>query len=105
MKTVTVKLAERGARLRLQNEVCRIIIDKASPTFIFVTKPGIFEHEGVDSVYVPNEKIIVPLTDITRIEVETTRFTPDIKTFMEVAWDNDSPVDGTQSPEGDKDER
>ena len=86
MKTVTVKLAARGARLHLQNEECRIIINKSSPTFVFTTKPGIFQHEGVDSVYIPNEKIIVPLTDISRIEVPTTRFTPDIKTFMEIAW-------------------
>jgi len=86
MKFTIVKLAPRGARLHLQNEECCIIIDKASPTFVFTTKPGIFEHDGVDSVYIPKERIIIPLTDITRIEIPSTRFTPDIKTFIEIAW-------------------
>ena len=83
-----VKLAPRSARLHLQNEECRIIIKKAHPTNIFITAPGIFEYEGVDSVSVPSEHIIVPITDITEIEIPSTRFTPDIKCFMEIAWDN-----------------
>lgn len=96
--THTVKLAERAARRMLQNESCRVIIDKASSTFVFVTEPGIFEHDGELSVSIPEERIIVPITDITKIELPVSRFTPDKMCFMEIAW-SDSPASGTQSPE------
>ena len=87
MEFTEVKLAARGARLHLQNEDCRIIIEKASPSFVFTTRAGIFKNEdGVECVFVPDERINVPLTDISKIEIPSTRFTPDIKTFIRIAW-------------------
>ena len=83
-----VKLAARGARLRLNNETCRIKIEKAGLTNIFETAAGIFQHEGEDCVRVPNEQIIVPLKDITELEMPISRFTPDKMCWMKIAWED-----------------
>ena len=87
MSVHEVVLAARAARLHLNNESCRVLIYAASKTYIFTTAPGIFEHEGVPSVSIPNERIIVPITDITKIEIPVSRFTPDVKSFMTVDWE------------------
>ena len=87
MATIEVKLAKRGARLRLNNDECKVIIEKCHPREVFVTAPGIFIHEGVESVSIPSEHIIVPITDITRIEVGN-RFNPNIHSMMKVDWDD-----------------
>lgn len=84
--TCNIMLSARVARYRLNNESCKVIINKAHATDTFITKPGIFEHEGKQCVRVPKEKIIVPITDISKIEIEVSKFTPDKKTFMEVKW-------------------
>ena len=81
-----VKLAARGARLHLNNEVCKIYVEKASS--FFTTKEGIIQHKDYgECVFVPEERIFVPLKDITKIEVPTTRFTPDIMCWMTIAWE------------------
>ena len=87
MSVHEVVLSARGARLHLNNESCRIIINKYNPRDILVTAPGIFEHEGVPSVSIPEQHIIVPITDITKIEISVSRFTPDVKSFMTVDWE------------------
>lgn len=86
MATHEVKLAARNARLKLDNDVCKVIIKKASETTVFITKPGIFKYEDVDSIRIPNERIVVPITDITKIEMSVSIFTPDKKCWMEVDW-------------------
>lgn len=82
-----VKLAGRMARVHLHNEECRIIIEKAGKT-PFVTEPGIFKHDNQECVRVPKEQIIVPLTDITSLEIPTTRFNPEVKVFMDISWED-----------------
>ena len=79
-----VKLAARGARLHLNNEVCNIYVEKAHS--FFTTAEGIVMHDDEECVYVPKEQIFVPLTDITKLEMPISRFTPDIKAFMTIAW-------------------
>ena len=86
MSVHEIKLASRNARLKLNNNICRVIVEKPNKTVAFVTKPRTFQHDGVDSVRVVNEHIIVPITDITKIEMPVSRFTPDKKTWMEVDW-------------------
>lgn len=100
-----VKLAPRAALRMLNSESCKIIISKASSTFVFVTQPGLFVHEGEESVRVPREGIVVPVTDISKIETSITRFTPEVKVFMEIDWSSYSPASGTQNEEGEPDER
>lgn len=82
-----VKLAERAARLKLNNEDCRVIIASAHSTFVFETSAGIIQHEGEDSVRIPKEHIIVPIKDITKIEMPVSRFTPDKMCWMEIEWE------------------
>ena len=79
-----VKLAARGARLHLNNEVCNIHVDKAHSDF--TTAPGIVMHDDQECVYVPKEQIFVPLQDITKLEMPVSRFTPDVMCWMTIAW-------------------
>lgn len=82
------KLAKRAALLKLNNDDCKIIINKASEKSIFTTKAGIFDYEGELCVSIPDEHIIIPVTDITKIEMPATRFRPDAKFMMEVEWND-----------------
>ena len=83
MPMYEVTLAKRAAKRHLQNEECKIFVEQAHSSFI--TAPGIFMHDDKESVFVPIEQIIVPLTDITRMEI-TDRF--DNKCMMLVDWDD-----------------
>ena len=83
----TVKLAARGARLHLNNDECKVIIDKYNPKDILVTAPGIFIHDNQECVKIPALSIIVPVTDITKLEVGN-HFNPNIHTMMEIAWED-----------------
>lgn len=86
MPTYEVKLSKRSARLALNNRACKIYIEKACSEFI--TEPGIFKHDGEDSVRVSKEQIIVPLSDITSIEMPVSRFTPDKMCWMKIDHNN-----------------
>lgn len=77
----TIKLARRLAERLLENEDCRIIIEQCHPTEIFTTRAGINEN---NEVLVPSEHILVPITDITRIEY-TNRF--GCTSMMEIDWE------------------
>lgn len=76
---MTIKLARRLAERLLENESCRIIIEKCHPTEIFTTERGITNNH----VHVPKEHFNVPLEDISKIEY-TNRF--GCTAFMEIAW-------------------
>lgn len=80
MGFVTIKMASRLAAQLLENNECRVVINKCHPTEIFVTEPGI--KNGC--VHIPKEHFNVPVEDITKIEY-TNRFGN--TSFMEVNWD------------------
>lgn len=82
MATVKVKLAPRGARLHLNNEACKVKLNIA--VGIFVTEPGIINNDYVKIKDFPE---LVNIRNISHIEIPVSRFTPDVKSFMEIAWD------------------
>lgn len=79
-----VVLSKRGARLMLNNEYCRVIIEKYHPQEVLISIPPILEN---DMIRIQEHNMIVPLTDITKIEVGN-RFNPNIKSMMTVDWED-----------------
>ena len=80
--TTEIKLSRRLAERLLNNYSCRVIIEEASPSFVWVTEPGI--NNG--KVHIPNEQITVSLEEITKIEYED-RFGN--ISFIGVDWKNE----------------
>ena len=91
MATYTVKLSKRAALRKLEEESCNIYVEKARSYFI--TERGVTNN----TIHIPKEQITIPVTDITKIEMPISRFTPDKMCWMEIDWDNNSPASGTQN--------
>ena len=89
MGTYQVKLAKRSALLRLNTEVCRVKLKGWGSTF--TTGGKIITLTGIDSVQMVAIRELKDelwnVKQITHIEVPVSRFTPDIKSFMEVDWE------------------
>ena len=89
MATQVVKLARRGALLRLNNNVCKVKIKGYGGTF--TTGGSLISLEDKDGNKLPFVKIVEldelwRVEEITHIEMPVSRFMPDKLTFMEVNW-------------------
>lgn len=88
MGKTQVKLAKRSALLRLNNDICKVKIKGYGRTF--TTGGKLVSLEGQDTIQFVKIRELDELWNvrqITHIEVELSRFTPDIKSFMEVDWE------------------
>lgn len=92
MAKYTVKLAKRAALLKLNNEVCHIKLRGWGREFS--TNGQLITQEMLDGSKV-TLTLINELNEyhnvkhITHIEMPVSRFTPDVKSFMEVSWEDE----------------
>lgn len=91
MATHVVKLAKRGALLRLNNGCCKVKIKGYGG--VLTTGGRLTYLKDKDGNNLPFIKIVEldelwRVEQVTHIEVEVSRFTPDIKSFMEIDWED-----------------
>lgn len=88
---VEVKLAQRGALLHLNNEICKVKLKGYERTFTTGGKLVALvgkDNEQIKLVEIKELDELWNVKQITHIELPVSRFTPNKKTFMEVAWND-----------------
>ena len=85
-----VKLAKRAALLRLNNQVCHVRLKGWGRDF--TTNGKLLVEDAPDGskislTYIDELHEYHNVKHIREIEVESTRFTPDVMCWMEVDWD------------------